>query len=135
MDHDTVHVHTPETAPTIARRLAPGQYRAECIEPTTSDTRPCGWTGPLRQGPWWESRRAAEQDASEHAGRSVAPVAGPTPTRPVRIPDRIWLPLVQVADEEGISASEVLRQAIEADPRVARILAAASAEPAAASAS
>jgi hypothetical protein len=120
MATDTAHPHSPA----IARRLGPGVYRAECVEPINPEDQPCGWLGDLREGPWWDARRAAEDDADQHAGRAPRPAsAGPTPTRPVRIPDRLWLPLVQVADEEGISASEVLRQAIEADPRIATILA------------
>jgi hypothetical protein len=111
-------VQTHEQA--VARRIGPGAYRAECRATEGG----CGWDGLLRQGHWWEARKQAEQDADEHAGRAPRPAAkGPTPSRPVRIPDRLWLPVVQVADEEGTSASAILREALERDPRVAAILA------------
>lgn len=115
------------SAPThdaTVRRLGPGVYRAECTRGVDSIESGSRWVGPVREGHWWDARKQAEQDADEHSGRAPRPVPkGPTPSRPVRIPDRLWLPVVQVADEEGTSASEVLRQALERDPRVAAILA------------
>jgi hypothetical protein len=113
-------------APVIVRRLGPGVYRAECLEPVLPEDRPCGWSGPVREGPWWDARPAAEADADAHAGRTRPVAKGPTPTRPVRISDDLWNPVVAIAEAEGITASEVLRQAIAADPRVvARVAAVA----------
>lgn len=99
-------------------RLGPGVYQARCSK--LGAVIGCGWVGPLREGDWREARAAAEADSDEHSGREPRPAAkGPTPLRPSRIPDRLWDPLLAVAEAEGLSASEVLRQAIEADPRIA----------------
>ncbi len=101
------------------RQLGPGVFRGEC---------PCGWAGPVREDVRWKARAAALADADAHAGRPPrSGPKGPTPSRPVRIADELWLPVVAVAEAEGITASEVLRQAIAADPRVAAKLAAVSA--------
>jgi hypothetical protein len=103
---------TTLTHDTDARRLGPGVYRAEC--------RVDGWKGEVREGHWWEARAAAWADADEHAGREPKRAAkGPTPSRPVRISDELWGGVLAVSAAEGVTASEVLRQAIAAYPPVA----------------
>lgn len=118
-------MHAPEV-----RRIGPGAYRAECLLRTGDDQQHlgCGWMGDLHEGNWWAAKADAEADAARHVGRDPKPPAkGPTPSRPMRISDDLWNPVVEVAVAEGISASEVTRQALAADPRVAARLAAVSA--------
>lgn len=106
-------------APVIVHRLGPGVYRAECLQPVLPEDQPCGWSGPLREGPWQEARAAAEADADAHAGRQRPTPKGPTPTRPVRISDELWDAVGAVSLSEGVTASEVLRSALAAYPPVA----------------
>lgn len=97
-----------EHAPAVTR-IGPGAYRATCA---------CGWEGELHEGVGRWAKRAAAADADVHAGR--APEAtGTTPNRPMRIPDPLWDAVLGVAEDEGLSASEISRQALAADPRVA----------------
>lgn len=106
-------------APVIVRRLGPGVYRAECVQPVLPDDQPCGWSGPVREGPWQQARAAAEADGDAHAGREPRPAPkGPTPTRPVRIADELWAAVGAVSLAEGVSASDVLRSALAAYPPV-----------------
>lgn len=105
-----------------ARRLGPGVYRAEC-----SPEAGCGWVGELHEGEWREARSLAIADADQHAGREPQTARGATPNRPMRIPDPIWNAVLGVAEDEGLSASEISRQALAADPRVAARIEAVSA--------
>ena len=115
---------THPDAPVIVRRLGPGVYRAEC--PASADAIESNgphWVGPLREGPWQEARATAEADADEHAGRAPRPAAkGPTPTRPVRIPDDLWSAVGAVSLAEGVTSSDVLRSALAAYPPVIEAL-------------
>lgn len=97
----------------MVRRLGPGVYRAEQGE----------WRGPVREGPWWEARAAAQDDADDHAGRERRPRAtGGTPSRPVRIADPLWSGVAQAAELEGTSASEIIRRALAVYPPVVEAL-------------
>lgn len=96
---------------TDVQRVGPGAYRAIC----TAD----GWEGEVREnvrGRW--AKRAALADADVHAGR-VPEQIGTAPNRPMRIPDALWNAVLAVAEDEGLTASEIWRQAGAADPRIA----------------
>jgi hypothetical protein len=126
MSKKTTAVAPKTTHEATVRRLGPGVYRAEDLELGAEIG--CGWVGPVREGHWWEARKEAEADADEHSGREPKPAAkGPTPNRPMRIPDPLWDAVLGVAEDEGLSASEISRQALAADPRVAARLEAVSA--------